>query len=117
MKTTIKNICFAAVLTLVATNAFAAGVNVSGICGLITEMKKVFSLLKILVFVGAAFSIAGWAWGYISSGKGVDMDDARKKGVGLLVGFFLLFGVGLVLSFITSAAGGGALGCNVEAGW
>ena len=117
MKTTIKNSGFAAVLTMVATNAFAAGINVGGICGLVVEMQKVFKLLKILAFVGAAFTIAGWAWGYISKGD-FKMDGLKDKGTSMLVGFFLLFGIGLILSFITSTAGGEMMGCpSLASGW
>ncbi len=90
--------------------AAAGGVSNNGLCNLISQMYGVFKILRTLAFVGAAFIIAGWAWGYISSGK-VDMEDLRKKGTGMLVGFVLLFGIGVVLSFFLSSTGLGIIGC------
>ena len=90
--------------------AAAGGVSNNGLCNLISQMYGVFKILRTLAFVGAAFIIAGWAWGYISSGK-VDMEDLRKKGTGMLVGFVLLFGIGVVLSFFLSSTGLGMIGC------
>lgn len=90
--------------------AAAGGVSNSGLCNLISQMYGVFKILRTLAFVGAAFIIAGWAWGYISSGK-VEMEDLRKKGTGMLVGFVLLFGIGVVLSFFLSSTGLGIIGC------
>lgn len=94
-------------------------VNADGLCGIINEMYDVFKILRTLAFVGAAFIIAGWAWGYISAGKGVDMEDLKKKGTGMLVGFVLLFGIGVVLQFfIFSNTGLSAIGCeNVIKQW
>ena len=90
-----------------------AAVNADGLCGIINEMYDVFKILRTLAFVGAAFIIAGWAWGYISAGKGVDMEDLKKKGTGMLVGFVLLFGIGVVLQFfIFSNTGLNAIGCE-----
>lgn len=90
-----------------------AAVNADGLCGIINEMYGVFKILRTLAFVGAAFIIAGWAWGYISAGKGVDMEDLKKKGTGMLVGFVLLFGIGVVLQFfIFSNTGLSAIGCE-----
>ena len=88
-------------------------VNADGLCGIINEMYNVFKILRTLAFVGAAFIIAGWAWGYISAGKGVDMEDLKKKGTGMLVGFVLLFGIGVVLQFfIFSDTGLSMIGCE-----
>lgn len=90
-----------------------AAVNADGLCGIINEMYGVFKILRTLAFVGAAFIIAGWAWGYISAGKGVDMEDLKKKGTGMLVGFVLLFGIGVVLQFfIFSNTGLSVIGCE-----
>lgn len=96
-----------------------AAANADGLCGIINEMYGVFKVLRTLAFVGAAFIIAGWAWGYISAGKGVDMEDLKKKGTGMLVGFVLLFGIGVVLQFfIFSDTGLSAIGCeNVIKQW
>ena len=60
--------------------------------------------------------MAGWAWDYISKVKG-EMKDLKDKGIGLLVGFTLLFAIGVILSFLLNAAGeGGPLGCATS-GW
>lgn len=117
MKNILKKIGFAGVVVLsgavaaVAAPA-AAGVSSNGLCMLISQMYGVFKILRTLAFVGAAFIIAGWAWGYIKDGKGVDMDELRKRGTGMLVGFILLFGIGIVLSFFLSSTGLDAIGCK-----
>ena len=119
MKKLLKKFGFAGVIVLAgATAAMAAaapaagGLNANGICGIIGQMYDVFKILRTLAFVGAAFIIAGWAWGYISSGKGVDMEDLRKKGTGMLVGFVLLFGIGVVLQvFLFTNNGLSLIGC------
>ena len=124
MKNILKKIGLAGVVVLAAGGAAMAagaaggvGVNESGLCALIGQMYGVFKILRTLAFVGAAFIIAGWAWGYISSGK-VEMDDLRKKGTGMLVGFVLLFGIGVVLQFFLSSAGLEIIGCqNVIMNW
>ena len=121
MKSLLKKIGVAGFVMLAggaaALAAPAAGgvvaVNADGLCGIINEMYDVFKILRTLAFVGAAFIIAGWAWGYISAGKGVDMEDLKKKGTGMLVGFVLLFGIGVVLQFfIFSDTGLSAIGCE-----
>ncbi len=117
MKNILKKIGFASVVVLSGAAAAvaapaAAGVSNNGLCVLISQMYGVFKILRTLAFVGAAFIIAGWAWGYIKDGKGVDMEDLRKKGTGMLVGFILLFGIGIVLSFFLSSTGLDAIGCR-----
>lgn len=84
------------------------------ICELAKQFGGVFSTLRTLAFIGAAFTIAGWAWGYISKGK-VEFKDVQEKGIGMLVGFFLLFGVGMIVTAFMSMAGdGGSLGCDLN---
>lgn len=90
--------------------AAAGGVSNNGLCNLISQMYGVFKILRTLAFVGAAFIIAGWAWGYISKGE-VKLEDLKTKGTGMLVGFVLLFGIGIVLSFFLSSTGLGVIGC------
>lgn len=124
MKKILKKIGLAGVVVLAAGGAAMAagaaggvGVNESGLCALIGQMYGVFKILRTLAFVGAAFIIAGWAWGYISKGE-VKMDDLQKKGTGMLVGFVLLFGIGVVLQFFLSSAGLEIIGCqNVIMAW
>ena len=72
-------------------------------CKLIEELGKVFSTLRILAFAGAAFVLAGFAWTFITKGwggEGTKLDDAKNKGIGMLIGFVLLFGLGLIMSFL-----------------
>ena len=124
MKKILKKIGLTGVVVLAAGGAAMAagaaggvGVNESGLCALIGQMYGVFKILRTLAFVGAAFIIAGWAWGYISKGE-VKMDDLQKKGTGMLVGFVLLFGIGVVLQFFLSSAGLEIIGCqNVIMAW
>ncbi|MDR2269029.1 MAG: hypothetical protein LBD94_02485 [Rickettsiales bacterium] len=78
--------------------AYAAGRG-GDPCVLINELGYVFRTLRTLAFAGAAFMIAGWAWEYIKGGK-AEIDDVKKKGVGLLVGFALLFGLGVIIQFL-----------------
>lgn len=108
MKKIMNKINFALVAVMASVPAFAAE---NDMCALITRLKGVFGLLRTLAFVGAAFYIAGWAWDFIKGGE-AKMDDVKKKGIGLLVGFSLLFMIGLVLSFLLSASGQGAIGCK-----
>lgn len=100
-----------------ATFAVLAGIGIANAapvggdaCVLIASMQSVFKTLRTLAFVGAAFFIAGWAWGFISKGD-APTEDLKKKGTGLLVGFTLLFSIGTVLSFL-----GPITGCVVT-GW
>ena len=94
-----------------AVGAGGVGVDQTGLCALIGQMQGVIKILRTLAFVGAAFIIAGWAWGYISKGE-VKMDDLKTKGTGMLVGFVLLFGIGIVLQFFLSSAGLELIGCQ-----
>ena len=114
MKNYAKVLVFAAIVALVVVPAQAD----SPMCELIGKMQGVFRLLRVLAFVGAGFYMAGWAWDYISKGK-AEMKDLKEKGIGLLVGFTLLFAIGVVLSFLLNAAApGGSLGCdNITGGW
>ncbi len=74
------------------------------VCRLVTEMGGLFRTLRALAFVGAAFIIAGWAWEYISSGK-VELKDVKEKGIGMLVGFLLLFFIGTIITIFMPGNG------------
>lgn len=102
-----------AIVGLMASMAPAMAAD-NGLCNLVKELGGLLGMLRTLAFIGAGFTIAGWAWSYISKGE-VKLDDIQKKGIGLLVGFVLLFGIGMVLSFLMSAAApGGSLNCAAE---
>ena len=115
MKKIINKINFAVVAIMASLPAFAGDPLEEGsdLCNLINKLKEVFVVLRTMAFIGAAFIIANWAWGYINAGKdgGVSLDDIKKKGTNLLVGFGLLFMIGLILTFISSAFGIKSLGC------
>ena len=113
MKKIMNKVNFAIIAMIVSVPAFAA-VNESAICGLMKELKGVFGLLRTLAFIGAAFYIAGWAWEFISKGE-AKPDDIKKKGTGLLVGFILLFSIGVLLSVLVSTSGGKIFNCIPEA--
>ena len=119
MKNTLKKLGFAGLVIFagasaaLAANAAGGGLDTSGICGLITQMYGVFKILRTLAFVGAAFIIAGWAWGYISKPADMKLEDLKTKGTGMLVGFVLLFGIGIVLQFFMfSDTGLDLMGCE-----
>ena len=107
MKKILNKVNFAIIAIMTSVPAFAD----SDMCELIRKMKGVFGLLRTLAFVGAAFYIAGWAWKYISSGE-AKPDDLKKQGIGLLVGFSMLFMIGVILSFLLSATGQHTIGCQ-----
>ena len=114
MKKIVNKINFGIIALMVAMGpVLAAGekiqvdMNKSGgedLCNLLYRLHDVFNILRIMAFLGAAFYIAGWAWGFISSGK-METKDVKEKGTALLVGFILLFVIGLLLSFVMSASG------------
>ena len=111
-----NKINFALIGLMVSVPSFAAGGD-NGMCLALQQLHGVFNLLRTMAFIGSAFYIAGWAWGYISKGE-AKMDDIKTKGQGLLVGFSLLFLIGVLLSFIMSATGAQFIGCaDVIANW
>ena len=115
-----KKVGFALLSMLVVVPAMAATTAAAPdlsqtVCELMAQFGSVFNILRILAFVGAGFTIAGWAWGWISKGEGPKTDELQKKGIGLLVGFAVLFGLGAIISAFMSMAGeGGSLGCVVD---
>ena len=115
MKKIMNKVNFAIIGIITTVPAFAE-INENGLCTILGELQKVFRLLRTAAFIGAAFLIAGWAWGYISAGKigekGDAMGEVKTKGTALLIGFALLFGVGLVLNFLGSVTGMHSLGCG-----
>jgi len=121
MKKIMNKINFALIAVMVSVPSFAAlsktDVQVeSGMCDLIKSLHNVFNYLRIAAFIGAAFYIAGWAWEFIAKGE-AKMDTVKGKGMGLLVGFSLLFIIGAILSFIMSATGMELMGCDELKKW
>ena len=115
MKKVMNKITMATIIAMTSVPAFAA--DNKALCDLIVKMKDVFGILRTLAFVGAAFYIAGWAWGFISKGA-VDVEkDLKGKGTGLLVGFLLLFMIGVLLSFVLSAANGDIMCKDIITTW
>lgn len=113
MKKLMKRLNFAIIAGMASiAPAMAADAN-DGLCKLAESFGDIFSVLRTLAFIGAGVIIAGWAWGYISGGKAVDVvKEVKEKGVAMLIGFILLFSIGVVLEIFLSMAGeGGSLGC------
>ena len=112
MKKLMKKISFAMVGIMASVPAMAAMNYNNVLCKLAAEFNGIFSMLRTLAFIGAGMSIATWAWGYIKAGKVDIQKEVSEKGVGLLVGFVLLFSIGTLLSVFMSMAGkDGAFGC------
>ncbi len=122
MKKLIYKLNFAIVGIMVSVRAAMASNGSAGVisnthaskalCDLAEEFGYIFELMRTLAFVGAGISIAGWAWGYISGGKVDITKEVKEKGMGLLIGFVLLFAIGTVLNIFLGMAGeGGDLGC------
>ncbi len=105
---------FLIVSTFVMANLPAFAAENKAACELIKSLKPVIQTLRTLAFIGAAFILMDWAWGWIQKGE-VKKDDLKDKGIGMFVGFFVLFSVGLVLQFVGSKAGQEYFGCVVEA--
>ena len=105
---------FLVATTFIMANLPAFAADNKGACDLIDSLKPVIQTLRTLAFIGAAFVLMDWAWGFIKSGK-AEMKDIEAKGIGMLVGFFLLFGVGLILQFVGSKAGAEYFGGVVTA--
>ena len=118
MKKLITKLNFWIVGLMVSAPAFAADAAGGGIynaekmCDLIEQFDGLFKVLQTLAFVGAAFTIAGWAWGYISKPDSVSVEEAKKKGVGMLVGFGLLLGAGVLISILMSMFQAGGDVCS-----
>lgn len=109
-----KVFAFAVISALVAVPALAAGPNYNAVCELFAQFGGILKVLRTLAFVGAAFYLANWAWGFISKGE-VKIDEVKDKGIGMLVGFTLLFAVGAIVTVFMKMAGPeGSLGCTIN---
>lgn len=104
---------FLVATTFVMANLPAFAAENKGACELIKSLKPVIQTLRTLAFIGAAFVLMDWAWGWIQKGE-VKKDDLKNQGIAMFVGFFVLFGVGLILQFVGSSAGQDYFGCVTE---
>ncbi len=113
MKKLIKKLNFAVIGVMASAPAMALDGNMKdALCKMGEQFGGIFEILQILAFVGAGVTIAGWAWGYISGGKIDAIKEVKEKGIAMLIGFFLLFGIGTVLSIFMGMVGeNGALDC------
>ncbi|MBP5485524.1 MAG: hypothetical protein J6Y07_02345 [Alphaproteobacteria bacterium] len=102
---------FLVVTTFIMANVSAFAVDNGGACDLIEQLKPVIDTLRTLAFIGAAFVLMDIAWKWIKEPEKVSKDDIKDKGIGLFVGFFLLFAVGFILQFVGSEAGSDYFGC------
>lgn len=111
MKKIMRRINFALVAMMTAPiSAFAAsnGTALSmnkTVCELATQFGAVFKGLRLLAFIGAGFILASWAWTYISKGE-AKLEDVKTKGMGMLIGFAMLFLVGIILTAFMTMTGG-----------
>ena len=114
MKKLMKRLNFAiiGVMASVSSSMAASGAE-DALCMLAEKFGDIFKIIQTLAFVGAGITIAGWAWGYISSGKAINpTDEVKNKGIPMLIGFILLFGIGTVLSIFMKMTGeGGPYNC------
>lgn len=111
-----KNGGFAAAILVLPVPALAAG---NAMCDLVVQLQSVFKILRTFAFVGAGFILAKYGWEAITSGKlgGKDniADGLKAVGVPMIVGFALLFSIGIVLGFLSNGAN---LGCPaITQGW
>lgn len=120
MKKIMNKMNFALIAIMTSMPVFAEDadktLNAQPYCELFTKLHDIFKILQILAFVGAAFYIAGWAWDFISGGK-AEMKTLKEKGTGLLVGFTLLFMIGVLLTFVLSTSGMKIIGCDILQKW
>lgn len=107
------------VVLLVCSTAHAAD-NIASkeFCDLIQELQGAFKILRTGAFVGAGFMLAKYAWEAITTNKiaSKEMTEGLKTvGIPMIVGFTLLFSIGIVLSFL---ANGENFGCpQLLSGW
>ena len=101
----------ATVFVMTSVPAFAKNQE---ICNLLDNLRGVINTLRTLAFLGAMFLLMDWAWNYIKDPSKATKDDMKEKGIGLLVGFFLLFGVGLILHLAGSNVVTDFFDCGVD---
>ena len=100
----LKIFAFVGLAVLLGIASANAAVQDGNACVLINNLRGVFNTLRLLCFAGAAFVLAGWAWEFIKGGE-AKIDEVKKKGVGLFVGFVLLFSIGIIMQFLPNMGG------------
>ena len=103
----------ASMVSAMATSTNTGEVD-RNICILVGELGDLLKTLRTLAFIGAGFLMAQWAWEFITKPGDVKLEKFKEKGVGMLVGFVLLFSIGTVITFLMGAAG--KAGCHEEFG-
>ncbi|MCL2748821.1 MAG: hypothetical protein FWE50_01980 [Alphaproteobacteria bacterium] len=110
MKNMLKKIGFGALVVFMAGAAHAATLDTTALCDLIRELKGVFNVLRILAFVGAAFVLASIGWEAIVKKEYKWAETGKQHLTAMIIGFALLFSVGVILQFLTSGRAGCAGG-------
>lgn len=94
------------VVAMAVFPALATVTGNSGICDLIQQLQSGFKTLRTLAFVDAEFILAKYGWKAIATGKiggkGSIADGLKEIGVSMIVGFALLFSIGILLGVFTS---------------
>ena len=107
-------LCMMVMPVFAATSS--SGIDITALCPLIQEFQGIFQLLRTLAFVGAGMIVAKYAWEAISTGKiGGETDltaAAKKVGIPMIVGFILLFGIGVLLHIMSGVTGAKLFGCD-----
>jgi len=106
----IKTIFSAVAFGMIASAAHAAALDMNSLCALIQELKGVFNVLRILAFVGAAFVLASIGWEAIIKKEYKWAETGKQHLTAMIIGFALLFSVGVILQFLTSGRAGCAGG-------
>ena len=116
MKKILKTFVFTGLAVLLGATTANAAEIFGDPCIIINNLRGVFHTIRRLAFAGAAFVLAGWAWTLITKGwggadakDGNNLDGAKNKGIGMLIGFFLLFSLGIVMRFLPGTAACGEL--------
>lgn len=94
------------VVAMAVFPALATVTGNNGICDLIQQLQSGFKTLRTLAFVDAEFILAKYGWKAIATGKiggkGSIADGLKEIGIPMIVGFALLFSIGILLGVFTS---------------
>ncbi|MBR1380354.1 MAG: hypothetical protein IJ560_02085 [Alphaproteobacteria bacterium] len=94
----------ACVIAAIMVCGTANAADNSSFCELVKQLQSVFKTLRTMAFVGAGFILAKYGWDAISTNKigGKDniADGLKAIGVPMIVGFSLLFAIGVIIGFL-----------------